>query len=220
MLFLKNLFNKGCKTDFTHSMVGKISDLSRPVTGDSVHARALTSDELVELSKNPDYDLTHSVAVEGVAQNANRHCFATFNDGVVSAYIFIATGLVTPEMNSAGSGFGGIGMILPANVMYLYKGFTLPKYRGQRQVNIAVVAGADALVDSSGWMISTVETNNAASIKMLENVGLHRQDQLKEYRILGKSFYRIPEVVKLGSVGNENNEPVNLFTSHLETSIS
>lgn len=198
------------KTDFTYTMVAPVQELSRPKTNNSVNARSLTSDELAELAKDPKYDLS-ATAVKDVAEH-NHFCFGTFNQGILSAYIFLATEIILPKHNTAGIGFGGIGMRLPKDVMYIYKGFSVPEYRGQRQVNIAIAKGADTLLGPKGWMVSTVEIGNLASIKMLENVGLKRQDQFREYRILGKGKYRIPKAIQLGLSGNQDSKRVELFT--------
>lgn len=200
------------RRDFTYTMVGRIRNLVRPELGSGVHARELTVAELIELSKKPEYDMS-AAAIDGVSSNSNRHCFGTFNNGVVSAYMFFATGLIRPDMNTAGTGFGGIGMRLPNDVLYIHKGFALPEYRGKRQVNICTIAGADNLVSQEGWMVSTVEIDNHASIKMLENVGLNKQDQFREYRIFGLGKYKVPDSIQLGQKGAESSKSIEIITS-------
>jgi len=99
-------------------------------------------------------------------------------------------------------------MRLPEDVIYTYKCFTLPAYRGQRQVQIAIIEGVKKLVSTNGWLVTTVDVNNKSSINMMKNIGLNQIQILREFRIFGKRAYRIPKSILL----SEEIERVELIT--------
>ena len=197
-------------SDISYAFTLPIRTLIAPAHKDSVSAKSLNVDELVELSKDSQYDISEN-AVRDVEFDG-KYCFATFNQNTVSAYAFLAVGRVEPKHNTAGAGFGGIGLRLPQNVVYVYKCFSLPEFRGQSQVAVAISEGANSLLDSEGWLITTADVNNHSSARMFEKLGFTKRDTLREYRFLNVGKYRLPSAVDLGEPGAEGHKRVEFFT--------
>ena len=196
-------------SDITYTYVTPVEKLITPERNSSVFSRPLTVDELLELSKDPSYELSeeaaHYIEAEG------QHCYATFNNGIVSAYMYMATGDIDPKYNNPGAGFGGYGFRLPSNVLYVYKGFALPDYRGQSQVGITITEGAKALVKPGGWLVTTVDVGNHSSIRMMEKLGFQRHNKCREYRLLNRRKYFISDAMNLGGLADRNHKRVELF---------
>lgn len=201
-------------SDFTHTFIAPIRELVSPETDGSVTARELRLDELLVLAADPQYDLSEKAARN--VQSEGKHCFGTFNEGTLSAYIFLASGVIEPEYNTAGVGFGGIGFRLPPNVLYAYKLFSLAEFRGQNQVGVAIAEGAKTLIESGGWIISTTDTGNKSAIRMFEKLGFKQRAELREYRILGLGKYKMPDAVQLGEPGDDDYKRVELFTPNTQ----
>ena len=197
-------------SDVTYTYVTPVENLIVPGRDNSVSAKALSVDELLELSKNSEYELSEKAAryVEAVDQ----YCYATFHQGTISSYIFLAAGHIDPKYNNAGVGFGGIGYRLPLNVVYAYKCFCLPRYRGQSHAGVAIAAGVKALVEAGGWLVMNVDVGNHSSIRMMEKLGLRRHNKCREYRVLNRGKYFIPNTMSLGESNDANHKRVEVFT--------
>jgi len=56
------------------------------------------------------------------------------------------------KFNTAGVGFGGVGLRLPKDVFYVFKCYTLPEYRGANLAGLSIYNGAMALGKGDGWL--------------------------------------------------------------------
>jgi len=208
---MKRLLNKIYKSDVTYLLLAGCNEIIPQVTSESIETREITRAELVTYSNDPTYFDLSKASIEGVGEEYDTHAFGTFIDGKLTGHIFHTTTLVEPRNNSAGYPFCGIGLKLPEDVVYFFKGFALPEYRGRGHVGIAIEYGIRQLVSSNGWAISTSDINNHSSIKMIEKVGLKKQHIFKEKRLLGRGFYSFPTEIQLDTSDDEASKRITVF---------
>jgi len=203
---LKTLIGK----DITNGYIAPASEMVCQKPDPNAHTRMLEVDELVELAKDPIYQISANAAKD-VASKDKYFC-GTYIGDQLTAYNFFATGELEPRYNSAGTGFKGIGIRMPENVMFMFKGYTLPEYRGLKHTPMAIIGGVKNIVGPDGWVVSTANPANTPSVRMLTGLGMVRQGTLKEYRFLNFTRYNMPDHLQLGEPGDANAKQVGLFT--------
>jgi len=200
-------------SDITYIFTAPIRNLIAPNPSDS-SVRKIEAGELKILSDNPAYDLSEHLAHE--VASGEKHCFGSFTKGTLSSYIFLGASEIAPKFNTAGVGFGGVGLRLPKDVFYVFKCYTLPEYRGANLAGLSIYNGAMALGKGDGWLITTTDVNNRASKRMFEKLGFKQRNILREYRLFNWGKYFIPREIELDTFGDGMQKRVELFTPNLK----
>jgi len=135
--------------------------------------RFLTSHEVDNFSQDASMDIDSGLAKE--IERGNSLCFAALDQGKLAAYGWYAI------RHAAPAHCFGVGLRLPADVSYMFKGFTHPEYRGRR-LHAAAMALALAELSSRGIraLISTVEWTNEASLKSCDRLGYLRLGRISQ----------------------------------------
>jgi RimJ/RimL family protein N-acetyltransferase len=145
--------------------------------------RFLSSDEVASYAADPAYDLEPEMARR--AADGRNSCFAALDGERLAAYGWYARDWIEPEHCD------GFGLRMPADVVYMYKGFTHPDYRGQRLHGAVMgLALRDFAADGVRALISTVEWTNDASLKSCARLGYRQLGLLARARFLGRSWWR------------------------------
>lgn len=129
--------------------------------------RFLTAQEVEQFCFDPSLDLDQSIA--GEAERGESLCFAALDGNQLAAYGWYAIQSAAPRHCY------GVGLRLPAEVSYMFKGFTHVNYRGRR-LHAATMARALAALAQRGIraLISTVEWTNEASLRSCDRLGYQR----------------------------------------------
>ena len=182
--------------DITNLYAAPVSELAYDEYETDITVQMMSIDELLPFSENQRLDLTEKSVK--ILESSNKYCFGIFHKTQLVGYNFFAVGDVSPEFNTGGVPFSGIGLKLPAGVAYLFKSFVLPEYRGKHLLSLAIVDGSKETVGSGGWAITTTDVKNYSSNKMFVRIGFKRLCVLREYFIFNRSMYMIPKTVQLG----------------------
>jgi hypothetical protein len=126
--------------------------------------RFLDSGEVRHFARNPSNELSEEFA-DRLAGGLD-FCFAALSDGDLAAYSWYALGSV-----EAKHAFG-VALSYPSHVVYMYKGFTHPNYRGAR-LHGALKGLALQQLGAYGVskLISMIHWTNAASMKSCRRIG-------------------------------------------------
>ena len=139
----------------------------RPLESSRFGFRFLSADEIRKLADDPANDL--DAALAGRLELGHEFCFAAFDGGQLANYSWYAQHHIEPEHSL------GAGLTMPDDTMYVYKGFTLPAYRGQR-LNGATIQRAAQIFAGMGIerFVGVVEYANWASVRSCERLGFRR----------------------------------------------
>lgn len=104
-------------------------------------------------------------------------CFAALHNGQLATYGWYALGCIEGEHCD------GVALSYPDDIVYMYKGFTPPAYRGQRLHGYAMRLALEQLVAERGvrGLISTVGWLNWASLKSCDRLGYERLGRMTSY---------------------------------------
>lgn len=138
--------------------------------------REVSAAELVEHARDPENDLDAEMAAR--AGDGRNICFAAFDGDRLAAYGWYARHSIEAEHCF------GFGLALPPDVVYMYKGFTHPDYRGQRLHGIAMGLALQHLShDGIRALISTVDWTNEASLRSCARSGYRQIGQLIRWKL-------------------------------------
>jgi len=116
---------------------------------------------------------------EGAARRGDW-CYYVRDGETIASYGWYSTGHV-PVVDDTSISFS------PAFV-YMYKGFTLPQYRGHQLHAYGMAhAAAGAVADGYQGLISYVEIHNAASLRSVARLGYRSFGTCFRARVLGKT---------------------------------
>jgi hypothetical protein len=136
--------------------------------------RFLASDELARF-----VGAENELAPHHVERAAAGHdlCFAALKDDRLAAYGWYALGCIEAEHCD------NVALSFPADVAYMYKGFTHPDFRGLRLHGFAMRLALEALVRERGVtkLVSTVDWLNFASLKSCDRLGYRRLGRMIKY---------------------------------------
>ncbi len=104
-------------------------------------------------------------------------CFAALHEGKLATYGWYALDCIEGEHCD------GVALSYPADIAYMYKGFTPPAYRGQRLHGYAMRLALEQLAAERGikGLISTVSWLNWASLKSCDRLGYERLGRMTSY---------------------------------------
>jgi hypothetical protein len=142
--------------------------------------RFLTAEEVAHFAQDPANDLDADMI--GRANGGRDLCFAALSGDRLAAYGWYALGSIEGEHNF------GVSMSYPAQVAYMYKGFTHPDFRGARLHGLGMglalknlaAYGVDRLVSTVGWL-------NEPSLRSCDRLGYRRLGRL--YTVGGERFW-------------------------------
>lgn len=148
-----------------------------PMYAPEIRFRFLTAAEVANFSCDPANELGPEFA--GRIVSGNDCCMAALDGDRLAAYGWYARGSVEAEHNF------GTAMSYPEHMVYMYKGFTHPDYRGLRLHGIGMSLALQKLSGSGVCsLISTVEWTNTASLRSCDKLGYRRLGRL--WSVIGK----------------------------------
>ncbi|HEY2515744.1 MAG TPA: hypothetical protein VGI39_32970 [Polyangiaceae bacterium] len=120
--------------------------------------------ELKSYARDPIYDLDESFIDHAMALGDRCHVFV--ENGTLQSYGWYAR-------HPTGAGRNVVLHFDPAYV-YMYKGFTHPKFRGQRLHAIGMAAALEAYTNEGArGFVSYVDSANFASLRSCDRMGYH-----------------------------------------------
>lgn len=126
--------------------------------------RFLTPDEVRTFAADPRNDLDATFVARATA--GHDLCYAATCGDRLAAYGWYALGSIEAEHG------GGQAMSFPANMAYMYKGFTHPDFRGKRLHGVAMgLALKELAARGVDQLISTVDWTNWPSLKSCYRLG-------------------------------------------------
>lgn len=126
--------------------------------------RFLSAVEVREFAIDPANELEPAFVSRAAA--GHDLCFAAVSGNRLAAYGWYALGSIEAEHG------GGLAMSFPANMAYMYKGFTHPDFRGQRLHGLIMgLALRELAARGVDELISTVDWTNWPSLKSCYRLG-------------------------------------------------
>ena len=160
--------------DWTHVM---IKDVTAVEYGDSnleVECRFLTEDEVREFARDATNEIDPILADR--LKHGYDFCFGGLVDGELAGYCWLALHSIEAEHNRSGeSPLSGVAFSYPENCAFRYKGFTHPRFRGQR-IYQTIGTEASLAMQELGvqYVISTAEAVNYAALKSSYRCGFRK----------------------------------------------
>lgn len=148
---------------------------------DGFEGRFASPDELRAWSADPRHDLDEAFLADAAARG--DRCYAITRDGELASYGWYSKRPCRIDDTL-------VFHFDPAWV-YMYKGFTLPAYRGKRLHAVGMARALEAYVrEGSRGILSYVESNNFASLKSCYRMGYEDVGTIVVSR-LGRSTYSL-----------------------------
>jgi hypothetical protein len=165
--------NKIADLRILKGMTVRMQDVKEPglFEAPGFEARFAGEDELTKLA----HDGTHDLSVEFLHQARARgdRCYALFDDGDVLAAYGWYSGLPTPIDEH-------FVLHFDRAYTYMYKGYTVPAYRGKRLHAVGMCRALRAFTEEGKiGLVSYVFSNNFASLHSVGRMG---------YRIFGEAY--------------------------------
>lgn len=184
-------FQKFMTLDITWLMRLDAADLKPRRTPGDVALRRLSEQQVRSHSLLPDYQLTGEDADR--LQQSSHQCLAVFVDNQLAAYSWYAFEGVPAKLNRGASEASGVALTYPRHMAFLYKGFTLPKYRGRGLYGL-LQQYALRLFDAQGisTILSTAEWNNASALTSCTRLGFQAVGRICVGGLAGVTMIKIP----------------------------
>ncbi len=162
------LANRVLRLEVTEVVWLEAGDLPPTMLADAnFDFRFLTADDVARFAEDKVYELDE----ESIRRAGAGHdlCFAALDGSRLAAYGWYALGSVEARHNY------GVPLSYPADVAYMYKGFTHPDYRGRRLHGVGMALALQKLAARGVTrLVSTVEWTNWASLRSCERLGYER----------------------------------------------
>lgn len=141
-----------------------VADVSDSLRGDpEFEFRFLSAEEVARFAADPATELSEMVER---ARSPYDLCFAALCGDRLAAYGWYALRGIEPEHCA------GVAMSYPAEVAYMYKGLTLPDFRGKRLHGLIMGLALKALgARGVTAIVSTVDWINFPSLKSCDRLG-------------------------------------------------
>jgi hypothetical protein len=118
--------------------------------------------ELAQAAKNPEYDLTDAFLARAFSRG--DRCFAFTERGVLTSYGWYSTRPTEAAPD--------LVLHFDPAYAYMYKGFTLPRFRGQRLHALGMASALEAYTrEGSKGLVSYVDSSNFASLRSCGRMG-------------------------------------------------
>lgn len=156
---------------------------------DGFEFQFLTADQVRAYSQDPSLDLGVGMVAE--VERGESLCFAALDGEKLAAYGWYALYRAQPRHCF------GVGLELPDDVAYMFKGFTHPTYRGRRLHAAAMALALSELVHRGvRALISTVEWTNEASLRSCDRLGYQRLGRITQSGPLQRRSISIPKTIE------------------------
>ena len=187
--FFDRVSNRLIPNDVCQIRLLDLNETTAPEISPEFSFRFVEADELPIHVSNSAADLDDSMC--NILAQPNIRCFGAFAGDALLGYAWIASDKVSPEHNSGGHRFTGIGLKLPSDVAYLFKCFVLPEYRG-RGINKQLLWQLSQLLKHEGKskLITTTSWLNFAFQSSSDRLGFNKVGSSVEYKFLGRRLYR------------------------------
>lgn len=157
--------------DVEHLML--LDTLSRDYSAPGLRGvvtRSLDPFEVDAFAANPDNDLDDTM-LDRIAL-PNNYCFAAIDGDCLAGYAWFALESIPPEHNCGSHPLSGVGLSFPSHLAYMYKGFILPKYRGNGLYGF-IISQAKKFLAEQGvtQLICNVDWTNYSAIRSCRSVG-------------------------------------------------
>jgi hypothetical protein len=125
--------------------------------------RFLSARELYAFAKEqPDCELGEEFLASALARR--DHCFGFVEDGILTSYGWYATSPTEAD--------DGLVLSFDSSYAYMYKGFTLPRFRGQRLHALGMAGALEAYTrEGKEGLVSYVDASNLSSLKSCARMG-------------------------------------------------
>ncbi len=141
----------------------------------------LTQNELLSFSKLPENELTTKFLSEAFAKN--DECYAILEGDTLASYGWYSR---NPTVTNSED----LVLHFDPQYVYMYKGFTLKRYRGQRLHAIGMTRALEHYLSRGlNGLVSYVESNNFDSLKSCYRMGYRNCGRIRVMRLAGK--YRV-----------------------------
>jgi len=133
-------------------------------------ASLLTTHDVELLAENAENDLPAELASR--LTDSRNFCVGLFVDGELASYAWFALDSIEAEHNRGANPATGVGFTFPPNVAFMYKGFTVPRFRG-RGLYGTIPQHALELLSEHGVtsILSTADWSNSAALSSCERIG-------------------------------------------------
>ena len=140
---------------------------------------ALEPEQLHELAKDPAYDFTEAFLSDALAKG--DRCYGILDGDVLATYGWYST---NPTETS-----DDVTLHFNSDYVYMYKGYTLPQYRGRRLYAVAINrALSEYLARGYHGLVSYIESNNFSSLKSVRRLGYHSFGHVIVLKLLGRPW--------------------------------
>lgn len=203
---LKMVFKK----DISHLYVVAASQLFDIEANNEYSARFLEASEIKKISSNPLNNISATTAE--TVDNVNVFCCAVFEGETLAGYSFFAKGKIPATYNSGGKGFGGVGLDLPEDVLFMFKVYVFSEFRGRGLIALAARLAVKQLLSTGGWVVTTTDQANRSAQSMFRTLGFIKGPKISEYRVFGVGLYRMPSKQELFAQQDRAAATVGLFS--------
>lgn len=140
----------------------------------------LESQDLFKYAQTPEYEISSEFVSQALAKG--DECYAILDGDVLASYGWYSR---NPTLTNSSD----LILHFDPRYIYMYKAFTLERYRGQR-LHAVGVTRCLALFQSLGFkgLLCYVESNNFDSLKSSYRMGYRSCGQIHVARIAGKYF--------------------------------
>lgn len=155
---------------------------------------------------DPSYDLTESFLAS--SDDPCQHVFGLYVEDTLAGYLALSESPVAAALNTGGYPFTGIGLRFPSSVLYLYKVFVHPSFRGNGLFTELVHGAINAMpAEKLRAIVTTTDWTNTNYLKGTNRLGFTKHGLAAEI-VAGKHFYFLPKPVSLPG----DNEHIELFS--------
>lgn len=135
-----------------------------------ITSKLLTPDDVKRHAENPDYNLSTDLATR--LTSGMDFCVGVFVNDDLASYAWFATQSIEAEHNRGGHPRTGVDLTFPSHMAFMYKGFTVPRYRGRGLYKTVPRYALELLADRGiGAILSTADWSNAAALASCTRVG-------------------------------------------------
>jgi hypothetical protein len=168
-------------------------DLACRIPG--VVVRSLDPDKVRAFSANPDNDLDPTM-LDRIAL-PNNYCFAAIDEGCLAGYAWFALEFIPAAHNRGSHPLSGVGLGFPSHMAYMYKGFVLPKYRGNDIYGFIIARAREDLHEQGvTQLFCNADWTNYSAIRSCRNVGYKSLGYVWRFGFAWKMFTVSPRAAR------------------------
>lgn len=136
----------------------------------------VTAEDFLRLAQDPAYDLPEYFIQR--LTGAHDRCLGVYREGRLVSYTWYATRCIEADHAPGGD------LSFPPDMVYMYKAFTLPAFRGQNLYSAGLFAARQKLAQEGiRTFLTAVEWRNLASLSGCARAGFRRVGRTVEWRL-------------------------------------